>query len=88
MYAKCGWCHARVTRSLRRKPLGFLSAWLTECPGPEAEHFERSKGPGEPFAFEDRCFARSLVMASFPVEGKLLQDAEGHKEGTDEMEPK
>ena len=77
-----------MTRSLARRPLGFLSAWLTECPGPAIEHVDRSKGPGEPFAFDDRRLTRSLVMASFLVAGKLLQDAEGHEEASDEMEPK
>ena len=87
MYAKCGWCQARVTRALGRKPLGFLAAWLMECPGPADERFQMSQGPGEPFALDDRRHGRSLVMVSCPIGGKLLQDAEGHGEASDEMEP-
>ena len=88
MYAKCGWCEARVTRSLNRKPLGFLAAWLMECPGPADAHFATSQGPGEPFPLEDRRHARNLVMATCLVGGKLLQDGECHGEASDEMEPK
>ena len=65
----CNWCGARVTRSMNRRPLGFLGAWLNRCPGPPREHFELSINPSrrdppeggdEAFSFTERRLARDL----------------------------
>ena len=44
-YAQCGWCGARATRSMKRRPLGFWGAWLVGCPGSERAHYELSLPP-------------------------------------------
>ena len=66
----CNWCGARVTRSMNRRPLGFLGAWLNSCPGPPREHFDLSVNPSrrdppedgdEAFSFDERRHARDLL---------------------------
>ena len=68
--AVCTWCGAVVRRSMRRRPLGFLGAWLERCPGPEREHFALSvhpsrrdppEGGDEAFSFMARCLARDVL---------------------------
>ena len=66
----CNWCGARVWRSMKRRPLGFLGAWLEHCPGPQQEHFELSVNPSrrnppaggdEAYPFMARRCARDLL---------------------------
>ena len=45
--AECNWCGARVRRSMNRRPLGILRAWLERCPGPRREHFAMSINPSQ-----------------------------------------
>ena len=68
--AVCNWCGARVWRSMNRRPLGFLGAWLERCPGPQREHFAMSINPSrrdppeggdEAFPFMVRRLARDRL---------------------------
>jgi hypothetical protein len=75
--AVCRWCGARVWRSMNRRPLGFVGAWLERCPGPEREHWELSVNPSrrdppeggyEACSFMTRRRARDLLAADASYE--------------------
>ena len=72
-YAKCVWCQARVTRTLKRggkagqgRPYGFLACWGgMRCPGPAREHFEKSErdpGTEQVFTKAERLAARRRLQ--------------------------
>ena len=80
MYARCHWCESRLTRSLKKRPLGMLTQWLSACPGPADEHFNMSKaepGQRQPFSQVDRVSQRRLFQIEQPAAYLAFLAAEG-----------
>ena len=90
-YAQCGWCGARATRSMNRRPLGFLGAWLMGCPAIERAHYEVSlrperrdppEGGDEAFCQTVRCTTRAHMKRSGGYNALARHEA-AHGSGSD-----